>query len=340
MKRAWKILGGVVGLVVVAAVGGRLYLTPVSAAPGGPPKGYGSNDELKAAYVLGALKLVDMNPPLPEGVTERMDVEYGKAGDRSLQLDLYSPQHRVAPVPGLIFIHGGAWKGGRRGDYRVYTTHFASRGYVVATISYRLSGVAPFPAAVEDAKCAVRWMRSHAAELGVNPDKIAVVGGSAGGHLALMLGYSAGDPSLEGQGGHAGVSSAVQAVVNFYGPSDLTTPFAQKADVVKKFMGGKSFDEARALWEQASPLHHLQKGAPPTLTFHGTIDDIVPVEQSDVLHARLKDLGVPNEYERLTGWPHTMDAAVAVNQYARAHIEEFLAKHLGPVPGVTASAAK
>ncbi len=317
-------------LVIVAGVGvAKFVLSRPAPKPGEPPRGYSSRREIVAAYALGDVKLVNMNPPLPAGVVERKDVEYGRVGERSLQLDLYSPRELSKPAPALIFIHGGGWKSGKRSDYRVYTTYFASLGYVTATISYRLVPEAAFPAAVEDAKRAVRWLRDNAERLHLDPERIAVLGGSAGGHLALMVGCSAGVPELEGRGGHAGVSSRVAAVVDLYGPADFTTPFAQTSSLVKDFLGGRSFAEAPELYRQASPLFQVKAGAPPTLILHGTIDETVPVEQSDTLAAKLTELGVPHEYLRLDGWPHTMDAAQPVNDYCKARIAAFLAKYLG-----------
>jgi acetyl esterase/lipase len=291
------------------------------------PRGYRSAREIQVAAVLGGLRLADLHPPLPPQVTERTNVEYGRVGSRALNLDLYSPTGLTRPVPGLIFIHGGAWRTGKRQDYRIYTTHFAAQGYVAATVTYRLFRESPFPAAVEDVKCAVRWMRAHAAELKVDPDRIAVIGGSAGGHLSMMVGYSPG--ILEGDGGNSQASSRVAAVVDIYGPVDLTTPFGQKAAVVKDFLGGRSYDEAPDLWRSASPLFHLKAGAPATLILQGTLDDIVPASQSDTLDARLRELGVPHEYERLEGWPHAMDLALPVNEFFKARIGRFLAERFG-----------
>lgn len=334
-KLLLKILLGLVALAVAVVLVAKLTLHRPTPKAGEPPRGYSSTRQLIAAIALRELKLVEMNPPLPDGVVEQKDLEYGRGGERPLLLDLYSPAQLTNSVPGLIFIHGGAWRSGKRQDYRVYTTHFASRGYVVATISYRLLKEAPFPAAVEDAQCAVRWMRANAARLHVDPDRIAVLGGSAGGHLAMMVGYAPDDSKLEGRGGHAGVSSRVAAVVNFYGPADLTTPFAQASHLVKDFLSGKSYAEAPDLYRQASPMFYLKAGAPPTLTFHGTIDDVVPIDQADSLTAKLQELKAPCEYERLEGWPHAMDAGRPVNDYCKARVEAFLAKYLSPHSGTS-----
>lgn len=292
------------------------------------PEGYSSNLAVKAAALTGMLKLIDAdNVSIPDSVTLLEGIEYGKGGDVSLELDLYLPKESDEPKPGLIFIHGGAWQKGKRSDYAFYCVKFAEKGYAVATITYRLSGVAPFPAALEDSKCAVRWMRANAEKYGIDPDRIGVVGGSAGAHLSMMVGYTPG--LMEGEGGHADQSSAVQLVVDIYGPVDLTTESAKKAGSVKKFLQNKTYDEAPELYVQASPLTHLTKDAPPTLILHGTIDETVEIEQADMLDAKLKELGVPYHYEKFPGWPHTMDLAQSVNDRCVYVMEQFFQKHLG-----------
>jgi acetyl esterase/lipase len=314
---------------------GLLICGSVMAAtePGYPPEapGYSSRLTLGAAFSLKQIKLITQPTNLPPGVVEEKNLEYGNTGGHSLRLDLFHPEKTAAAVPAIIFIHGGAWSGGNRDMLRIYAISYAQRGYVTAAITYRLSGVAPFPAAVEDCKCAVRWLRANAEKFRVDPALIGVAGGSAGGHLAMMLGYAADQPELEGQGGHAGISSRVQAVVNFYGVYDLTTPFAQKAGPVKKFLGGKTYDEASDAYEKASPRHYLQRGAPPTLVIHGTLDDVVPIEQSDDLVKKLEELQVPHVYDRLPGWPHAMDAAEIVNRRCQYFMNQFFARHL-PLP--------
>lgn len=317
---------------MVIAASGYLYLSRWVGDGETPPPGFSSQNELFAALIIGAVKLIDKNPPLPPSVELQKNVEYGKVNDRPLQLDLYKPKNVEGKVPGLIFIHGGGWKTGKRQDYRVYTTWFAEQGYVVATIGYRLSKEAKFPAAVEDAKCAVRWMRASADTLGVDPEKIAVIGGSAGGHLAMMVGYSADGKTYEGNGGHPEFSSRVAAVVDIYGPFDLDTPEGKSAGVVKDFLGKDSYEQAPELWKQLSPSTYLDAGDPPTLILHGTMDEIVPVSQADLLASRLESLRVPYRLIRLEGWPHTMDAALPMNVFCRRQILNFLKQHVGPSP--------
>ena len=223
-------------------------------------------------------------------------------------------------APLLIFIHGGGWRSGKKEDYRVYTLAFAQKGYVTASISYRLSKAAKYPAAIEDVRCAVRWLRAHAAEYHVDPDKIALIGGSAGGHLSLLAGYA--DDSAFAAPCDAVISSRVQAIVDLYGPVDLTTEYARTHDLSTSFFGA-SYEQAPEKSALASPLHWLTPDDPPTLIFQGTIDDLVPVSQSDTLHAALDRAGVFNEYHRLKGWPHTMDLSKKVNDYCQYYMARF-----------------
>ena len=292
------------------------------------PKGYADEKAVMAAIMLGQIKLIDAaSVSTPDDVEEILSIEYGTGGEHKLKLDLYLPKGRTKATPAIIFIHGGAWKSGKRSDMKFYCVKFAEKGYVTATVTYRLTGQAPFPAAVHDVKCAVRWLRANVARYRVDPKRIAVSGNSAGGHLSMMIGYSD-DPSLEGNGGNSDVSSRVRAVVNFYGPTDLTTDFAKKQGVLKDFMGGKAFDEVPDAYRMASPLFHLTKDDPSTLIFHGTIDSTVPIVQADKLADRLKELGIDYVYERCDGWPHAMDLAEAVNRRCVYRMEQFFEKHI------------
>lgn len=299
--------------------------------PEAPPPGFSSRGAVLEAIKSGKVKVINPFIAVPDTIEVKKDVPYGKGGEKTLQLDLYRPKSLDQTVPGLVFIHGGGWSGGKRSDYHYYGVKFAERQYVVATITYRLSGEAPFPAAVQDAKCAVRWMRANANRLGVDPNKIAVVGGSAGGHLALMVGYTADRAELEGNGGHPDVSSRVQAVVDLYGPADLTTPIAGASRLVKVFLGGQEIDDAVENYRLASPIHQVTKDDPPTLVLHGTIDQVVSVKQSDRLVEKLTECGVPHRYDRLEGWPHAMDIAEDVNLRCQAQMLDFFDEYLRTV---------
>jgi acetyl esterase/lipase len=301
------------------------------------PPGYSNEEEVRAALLAGKLTPVDVTIAVPDAIEVEKGIEYGQGADVALKLDLYRPKERHKLLPAVIFIHGGAWKGGSREMYHYYCVKFAEHGYVAATISYRLVQVSPFPAAVEDAKCAVRWLRANAQTLGVDPQRIGVAGGSAGGHLSMLVGYASDLPELEGTGGHTDVSSRVQAVVDIYGPTDLTTEFARSKRDVINFLGGKSMDEAPEVFRLASPITHVSNDDPPTLILHGSIDSTVPIEQAELLVDELKKTGLSYDYDRVEGWPHAMDIEANVNRHCLAKMFEFFDKHLAA--GGKASAA-
>ncbi|MFO0792227.1 MAG: alpha/beta hydrolase [Pirellulales bacterium] len=302
------------------------------------PPGYATEDDVKMAFAAGKIKPIDVTIDLPETVTLQRNIEYGKGGDHGLQLDLYAPKQHPQPLPVVLFIHGGAWKSGYRQIYHYYCVKFAEHGYIAATASYRLSGEAKFPAAVEDVKCAVRFLRANAEKYGIDPNKIGVAGGSAGGHLSMMIGYSSDVPELDGKGGNADTSSRVQAVVDLYGPTDLTTDFAKSSGEVRAFLG-KKYDEAPDAYKLASPITHVTKDDPPTLILHGSIDSTVPIEQAERLVAKCKEVGIECDYDRVEGWPHTMDLDTNVNRHCMAKMFEFFDKHLG-TPRKSASETK
>jgi acetyl esterase/lipase len=292
-----------------------------------PPSGYLNYTFIKIAYVLKMIKLIERQPMVPETLLELKDIEYKKVGEHALKLDLYRLKSLNQPAPVLIFIHGGGWRIGKRSDYLPYLIDFAERGYVTATVSYRLQKQAKFPAAVQDVQCAIKWIRAHARDYFIDPDKIAVIGGSAGGHLALMAGFAADDSLFAGECESDSVSSRVQAVVNLYGPADLTTAYAQARPEATGFIG-QPYSEAAEMYRKASPLFYITRDDPPTLIFHGTIDDLVPVSQSDSLKQKLDETGVPGEYHRLKGWPHTMDLVVSVNRYCQYYMHAFFEKYI------------
>lgn len=214
---------------------------------------------------------------IPQGVEVVRDVEYGKVAGTPLLLDIYRPKERSKePIPAVIFIHGGGWKAGDKADGRfaTRTATLAGRGFFAVSINYRLTR-SNLAAEVEDCTCAVRWLRANAEKHGVNPDKIGVWGSSAGGHLALMVAYTAGRPEFQGTGGHEGVSSRVTAVCSWYGPTDLAGLTLGKGDA-KEGAGG---DDKKRL----SPLTYAEKDIPPTLLIHGDKDQTVPFAHSERL---------------------------------------------------------
>jgi len=282
---------------------------------------------LKWAVLLKLEKLVDTKPVLPDSIECLADLVYKKIGVRELKLDVYRHKKSTSPAATLIFIHGGAWKSGDKRDYLVYLLPFAEKGYVTVSVAYRFSKEAVFPAAVEDVKCALRWLKTHATEYGMDVHRFALIGGSAGGHLAMMAGYTSDVRAFTEECEVDSLDDRVQAIVDIYGPSDLTTAFAQQNAVVIKFIG-QTYAQAPELYRRASPLYWLDSGDPPTLIFHGTLDEVVPVSQSDSLAARLQRLGVAMDYHRLKGWPHTMDLSKRVNAYCFYYMDRFFQTHL------------
>lgn len=219
------------------------------------------------------------------------DVAYGT--DPAMTLDLYRPA-ASGPRPVAVYVHGGGWKDG---DKSRLGTAFAipeliQRGYLVVTVNYRLAPAARFPAQIEDVKCAIRFLRAHATEYALNPERIGAWGGSAGGHLVALLGTSDASAGLEGSCGWADQSSRVQAVVDMFGPVDLTPTFPDTyqrngADV----FGATSLQDPVLV--RASPITYVSKDDPPFLLIHGTEDNLVPIQQSEAFAEKLKAAGVP-----------------------------------------------
>ncbi len=291
-----------------------------------PPNGFMNETFLKIAYSMGMLDLIEDDPVVPENIEAFKDIEYKRIEDISLQLDIYKAKDLKTPAPTLIFIHGGAWRKGKRSDYLPYLLDYAEKGYITATVSYRLTKQAPYPAAAQDVSCGIKWIKANADQYGIDPDRIALIGGSAGGHLALLIGYGGENP-LFNEACDLEVDTKVKAIVDFYGPVDLTTPYAVGTYQTQDFLN-TTYDKHPEVYESASPKTYITSDDPPTLIFQGTIDSLVPVSQSDSLDVWLKRVGVPSEYHRLKGWPHTMDASKKVNEYCQFYIDRFLEEYL------------
>lgn len=237
----------------------------------------------------------------PPRATVRADVEFCAPAGEPLVVDLYFP---AAPadvkVPVALFFHGGAWIGGTENLsgsawLAALVEPLRDRGFLVASAEYRLAPAARWPAPIEDAKCAVRFLRSRAAEYGLDPDRILAWGSSAGGHLASLVGTTE-DGELEGNGGHAGVSSRVSAVVDLWGPADLSDPTGWPIGTGAAFQlvfRASSFDDPVLV--EASPVAHVDPGDPPFLIVHGLDDDVVPVDQSYAMRDALRAVGVDAE---------------------------------------------
>jgi len=322
------IFKGFLALILIAAV---LLCIPrlwSAITPNKPPMGYYFETPTYLALYAGLEKMIDKEPAVPASIQEIKDIEYKNINGKSLQLDMYIPKNLAKPAPLLVFIHGGAWAHGKRSDYLTYLIPFAKQGYITATVSYRLvnDSTNTYPACAEDIRDAVQWFFRNGEKYGYNPDKIALIGGSAGGHLSLLGAYGW-HPFAEKQDSLVVPQRKIKAVVDIYGPFDLTTPYSQTQRLVTRFIG-HSYKERPDLYREASPMTFLDKTDPPTLILHGTADNLVPISQSDTLKARLDRLGIPNVYCRVPGWPHTMDLGQRVNDYSRKQMSAFFEKYL------------
>ncbi len=265
------------------------------------------------------------------------DVEYANPDNQHLMVDMARPAEGKGPFPAVLCIHGGGFRAGDRHGYDGLIREFARRGYVAATVEYRLTPKYPFPAAIHDVKAAVRWLRGNAAKYHIDPERIGVTGGSAGGHLAQFLGVTADVAEFEGKAENEGnydQSSRVTCVVNNYGPSDFTKSYGKSVDaaeVLPLFLGG-NLEQARQKHILASPLYWVTPHAAPTLCVHGTKDNYVAYEQAVWLVDKLKAAGVEAELLTLEGAGHGFSGEAA--QKADVAMFAFFNKHLKPQPSL------
>lgn len=233
------------------------------------------------------------------------DVQYGKAGDTPLLLDIVLPvEPHKKPLPLVVWIHGGGWQGGSKSQNPA--AWMVSRGYVVASVEYRMSREAIFPAQIHDCKAAIRFLRANASKYGVDAKHIGVWGASAGGHLSALLGTSGGIKELEGKNGSPGYSSRVQAVCDFFGPADLAKTASRRGITpapVEALLGGP-VDQKMELARQASPVTFISKDDPPFLIVHGELDKLVSIGQSEELYSALKKAGVNATFVKVKNAGH------------------------------------
>jgi acetyl esterase/lipase len=257
---------------------------------------------------------------IPDIVLAERDVAYSAAGG-SQTMDIVRPRNPSHTAqPAVVLIHGGGFRAGAKESYLPLAIKLAEHGYVAATVNYRLAPRNQFPAAVEDVKAAVRFLRANAARYEIDSNEIGALGGSAGAHLALMLGLTAGVAEFEGSGPNREQSSAVQCVVDDYGPTDFAQSYSKSVDaaeVLPMFLGG-DVDHERLAHIRASPLNWVTPNAAPTLAVHGTADNYVAYEQSLWIIERLIAAGVPAELETITGAGHGFKGADAQRADDRA----------------------
>ena len=243
----------------------------------------------------------------------RRDLAYVTHGSRSQTLDLYAPK-KATGVPLIVWIHGGAFLFGSKEGFPVEPVplHLLLEGYAVASINYRLSPEALFPAQLQDCKAAIRWLRAHADELGIDPNRIGVWGASAGGNLAALVGTTGSVRDFD-VGENLDYSSRVQAVCDFYGPTDFLQMDAHRLSdgqihnvpdsPESKLVGGPIQDNPDKV-SRANPITYVDRSAPPFLIVHGTLDRLVPFHQSQLLAAALEAAGVSVTLHSVEGGGH------------------------------------
>jgi acetyl esterase/lipase len=264
------------------------------------------------------------------------DIPYREGDSKQWRLDLAMNRDLCGkPRPAIVVIHGGGWLEGDKSSFASRKNavpgnivDFAELGFVGVTINYRLSCEVRFPAALEDCKCAVRWLRAHAREYNVDPKRFGAFGNSAGGHLAMLLGMVQAD--LEGDGPYRDQSSAVQAVVSDSGPIDLASQYEHGAlrEAVRRFMSGPPEGKLAAVYKAASPINQVNPQLPPMLLVYGGADSQVPIETADRFVAALHRAGLKDvSYFRLALVGHCPYSLVRVPSL-RAVVNEFFVRTL------------
>lgn len=277
--------------------------------------------------------------PAPPGLRTELDVSYVAGGDEAQRLDLYLPKKPGAkPLPLVVHIHGGGWRGGSKSPCP--TLHMVARGYAVASIEYRFSQKALFPAQIQDCQAAIRWLRARSRFYGIDPDRIGVVGGSAGGHLSALVGAAGGTKAFPPIGGNEDQSDRVQAVCDYFGPTNFATvvqqaeadpnvknifEFNSPSDPYSSLIGVR-LDADKSKTDAVSPVHFISKDDPPVLILHGTHDTLVPYAQSEEYAEALRKAGVPVWLQKLPGSGHG-GLAFAKPQVVQL-VQNFFDKHL------------
>ncbi|MFN8220346.1 MAG: alpha/beta hydrolase [Fimbriimonadales bacterium] len=274
--------------------------------------------------MLAALLLLVATPKV------EADVVYARPEGTEVKMDLYIPEKAVrTPVPVVLVIHGGAWISGSKADVKAVGMELANRGYLAAAVQYRLAPKYKWPAMEDDVQTAVRYLRANKDKYGLDPNRVAALGFSAGGHLALLLGTrETRDPK---PADYPGVSSKVNVVVDFFGPTDLTseTDYPKVFDSVFATVLGKPRSESLEVLKDGSPLSHVTKDDAPTFIYQGLIDPLVNPNQSRKLEAKLKEVGVPVQSFYLEGVGHEVPMTKAGVPEAVNSGYEWLKKYLG-----------
>jgi acetyl esterase/lipase len=276
--------------------------------------------------------------PNPPGVKVERDLVFASVGGKNLRLDLYRPDNSSGNVPVVVLIYGGAWMMRNQWMETPKAMWLATHGYAAAVIDYRLSSEALFPAQIHDCKAAVRWLRANAAKYGLDAAHIGAWGESSGGHLASLLGVAGNVAALEGDLGNTNESSQVQAVVDFFGPTDFLQAQAHAlpsswlnhdspTSPESRLIGGPVQENPEKA-EQANPIKYVTHDVPPFLIVHGEQDPLVPCNQSELLFDALKKVHANVTFYKIAGAGH--DGPVFDSDMMRAAVLAFLDKYLKP----------
>jgi acetyl esterase/lipase len=249
------------------------------------------------------------------------NVVYASPGGKPLHMDIHKPE-KAGLRPAVLLIHGGGWMSGDKKDMAGFCEPLTKQGFVVANVQYRLAPKHKWPAMLDDVQSAVRFLRNNSGLYRIDPKRIASMGVSAGGHLALMLGAcEAKEPNAP--------SSKVSAVVNFFGVSDFEQMLPNWSLLAEPLFGVKP-DDVRSVMRAASPVTHLDKADAPVFTFHGTSDWLVPFAQAKTLDKKLKELGITHEFVQIKDSGHEIDAKRKDVRDALQRLTDWLVEHLKP----------
>ncbi|HEY9715403.1 MAG TPA: alpha/beta hydrolase, partial [Chroococcales cyanobacterium] len=247
---------------------------------------------IATALVFGAVARSQPAPDADQFVV-KTDLLYKTAGDQELHFDYIRPRQVTVPVPVVLCIHGGGWAAGNKRDMWPTAIGLARLGYEGVAVEYRLAPKNPYPAQVDDVKDLVRYLRAHASELMIDPQRMGAIGNSAGGHLTLVLA----ETNLENEGGFTDSEhpSVLKAAVSMAGPTDLRHHFGSTADGILLNFFGKTYEQAPAIYREASPICHLSAACSPILMIHGDKDTLVPYDQATSMLSACRKSGIPVE---------------------------------------------